>query len=234
MIPRPATAEPGGPPPWTPRRGITLFGVLDALARAGRTSSPGPPPGPAGVQAAQPAGVVATPSAVLVALFEEDGEARVVLTRRSTRLRTHRGQVSFPGGRIDPGEDAVAAAIREAREEIGLDPSLVRPVGYLARAFAFSSGAPITPVVAALPRRPALAPSPAEVDRVFDAALADLAAAFTEEWWTEPDLPRFPMYFFEVEGETVWGATARMVVDLLTTVLAERAPEAAGESAPGS
>jgi 8-oxo-dGTP pyrophosphatase MutT (NUDIX family) len=188
--------------------------VLDALHRAGRGMNAGPPPAPVGT----------APSAVLVALFEEDGEARVVLTRRSTSLRTHRGQVSFPGGRIDPGEDAIAAALREAHEEVGLDPSLVRPVGYLTRAFAFSTGAPITPVVAALPVRPVLAPSPAEVERAFDASLADLAATFTEEWWSEPGLPRFPMYFFSVEGETVWGATARMVVDLLTTVLVDGAP----------
>jgi len=183
VIPRPATAEPGGAPPWTPRRGITLEAVLDALRRAGRS-----------------------------------------LTRRSARLRTHRGQVSFPGGRLEPGEEAVGAALREAREEVGLDPAAVRPVGYLARAFAFSSGAPITPVVAALAARPTLSPNPAEVDRAFDASLADLAAAFSEEWWSEPGLSRFPMYFFSVEGETIWGATARMIVDLLTTVLTEKTP----------
>lgn len=226
MIPRPATAEPGGPPPWSPRRGITLSSVLDALARAGRSLAEGPPPSPVGVAAVPVAGVVAAPSAVLVALFEEGGEARVILTRRSPHLRTHRGQVSFPGGHIDPGEDALAAAVREAREEIGLDPGSVRPVGYLARAFAFVTGAPITPVVATLPERPALVPNPAEVDRAFDASLADLAASFSEEWWSSPELPRFAMYFFSVEGETVWGATARMLVDLLTTILVDGRPVA--------
>ena len=224
MIPRPATAEPGGAPPWTPRRGIALEAVLDAFGRAGRPLADGPPPAPAGTRSPAPAPVVAAPSAVLVALFEEDGETRVVLTRRSAQLRSHRGQVSFPGGRLEPGEDAVAAALREAHEEVALDPAAVHPVGYLARAFAFSSGAPITPVVGTLAARPVLSPNPAEVDRAFDASLADLAAAFSEEWWSEPGLPRFPMYFFSVEGETIWGATARMLVDLLTTVLAEKAP----------
>jgi 8-oxo-dGTP pyrophosphatase MutT (NUDIX family) len=224
VIPRPATAEPGGAPPWTPRRGITLEAVLDALRRAGRSLADGPPPALAGSRGTGPAPVVSAPSAVLVALFEEDAETRVILTRRSARLRTHRGQVSFPGGRLEPGEEAVGAALREAREEVGLDPAAVRPVGYLARAFAFSSGAPITPVVAALAARPALSPNPAEVDRAFDASLADLAAAFSEEWWSEPGLSRFPMYFFSVEGETIWGATARMIVDLLTTVLTEKTP----------
>jgi 8-oxo-dGTP pyrophosphatase MutT (NUDIX family) len=193
--------------------------VLEAWRRAGRSLEEGPPPLPVGVPVVELASVVAAPSAVLVALFEEDGETRVVLTRRSTQLRTHRGQVSFPGGRIDDGEDPVAAAVREAHEEIGLDPALVQPVGYLVRAFAFSTGAPITPVVATLPERPVLVANPAEVDRAFDASLADLAANFTEEWWSEPDLPKFAMYFFSVEGETVWGATARMLVDLLTTLL---------------
>ncbi len=221
MIPRPATAEPGGPPPWSPRRGITLSFVLDALARAGRSLAQGPPPSPAGVTGVGAADVAAAPSAVLVALFEEKGEARVLLTRRSTLLRTHRGQVSFPGGRIDPGEDALAAAVREAHEEIGLDPALVRPVGYLARAFAFVTGVPITPVVAALPARPALVPNPAEVDRAFDASLADLSASFEQEWWSSPGQPRSAMYFFSVEGEIVWGATGRMLFDLLTTVLVD-------------
>jgi 8-oxo-dGTP pyrophosphatase MutT (NUDIX family) len=156
---------------------------------------------------------------VLVALFEEDGEARVVLTRRSAQLRSHSGQVSFPGGRIDDGEDVVSAALREAHEEIGLLPDSVRPVGFLSQAFAFSSGAPITPVVGVLGSRPRLIPSPAEVERVFDASLADLSGACREERWSEPGRPAFSMYFFDVEGETIWGATARMLVDLLTTVL---------------
>lgn len=221
MIPRPATAEPGGPPPWEPRRGITIGTVLDGLRRAGRSLADGPPPAPAGVPVAEPSSALVAPAAVLVALFEERGEARVVLTRRSTTLRTHRGQVSFPGGRIDPGEDAIEAAVREAHEEVGLDPASVQPVGFLARAFAFSTGAPITPVVATLPGRQMLVPSPAEVDRAFDASLADLAASYTQEWWAEPGVPRFPMYFFHVEGETVWGATARMLVDLLASVLVD-------------
>ena len=225
MIPRPPTAAPGGPPPWTPRTGITIDDVLDALGRSGRLIADGPPVArwgaPAAASAAS-AALPAAPAAVLVALFEEGGEARVLLTRRSTQLRTHRGQVSFPGGRIDHGEDAVAAAVREAFEEIGLDPAVVRPAGFLAPAFAFSSGDPITAVVATLPARPRLVANPSEVDRVFDVALADLAVHCTVERWSEPGVPAFFMYFFAVEGETVWGATARMLVDLLTAVLGTR------------
>lgn len=156
---------------------------------------------------------------MLVPLFEEDGEARVVLTRRAATLRSHRDQVCFPGGRIDPEESAVSAAVREAFEEIALDPSLVTPVGLLHPAMPFSSRVPITPVVATLGSRPAVVANPAEVARVFDVGLADLARAYSEERWTEPGRGTFPMYLFEVATETVWGATARVLVDLLTLVL---------------
>ncbi|MGH8981977.1 MAG: NUDIX hydrolase, partial [Acidimicrobiales bacterium] len=180
---------------------------------------PAPAPVPVPAPVAEPGSAGASPSAVLVALFEEEGEARVLLTRRAVTLRTHQGQVSFPGGRIEPGEDAVAAALREALEEIDLDPALARPLAFLPPASAFVSGTPITPVVATLDRRPGVLANPVEVARVFDVSLADLAAAYTEERWSEPGLPPFSMYFFEVDGETVWGATARMLVDLLAVVL---------------
>ncbi len=128
------------------------------------------------------------PSAVLVALFEEAGEARTVLTRRSSGLRAHAGEVSFPGGRIDPGESPLEAARREAAEEVGLDPAAVRPAGWLRPLATFSSMSLIVPVVAVLDRRPSLSANEAEVARVFDVALADLVAdgAFSEERWTVP------------------------------------------------
>jgi 8-oxo-dGTP pyrophosphatase MutT (NUDIX family) len=152
---------------------------------------------------------------VLAVLFEEGGEARLIFTRRSTALRTHRGEVSFPGGRLDPGEDAVAAALREAHEEVGLDPARVTIAGW------------IHPL-ATVPSRPRLVASPDEVERIFDVALRDLAdpAVFHEELWAIPgrEVPgsvdnSFPVWFFEVEGELIWGATARMIHELLTIVL---------------
>jgi 8-oxo-dGTP pyrophosphatase MutT (NUDIX family) len=208
--------------PVAARTHITLVSVVDALGRAGRLLVDGEPPAglPAEVVVDAPvAGPPSAPAAVLVALFEEAGETRVVLTKRATTLRSHRGQISFPGGRIDPGEGAVAAALREALEEVALDPQTVQPLGVLRPAVSIESGTAITPVVGSLAARPHLVASPAEVERVFDVALADLAGSFREEQWTQPGSGTYAVHFFDVAGETVWGATARMLVDLLTTVL---------------
>ena len=122
---------------------------------------------------------------VLAALFEEDGEARLILTRRSSGLRTHKGEVSFPGGRLNEGEDPAAAARREAHEEVDLDPALVTMVGWLHPVMTLVSPSLIMPVIAVVPGRPHLVASPREVERVFDVALAELAdpAIFHEERW---------------------------------------------------
>lgn len=162
------------------------------------------------------------PAAVLCALFEEDGQAHVVLTRRSSRLRSHTHQVSFPGGRLDPGEQPLDAALREAREEVGIDPTAVTVLGRLSPLRTVTNPAPITPFVGALPGRPDLVPNPAEVERAFTVALVELTRpdVYREELWTFPDGSERPMHFFELIGDTVWGATARMLVELLDLTLA--------------
>lgn len=160
-------------------------------------------------------------SAVLVALFDEAGEARVVLTRRASTLRSHTGEVSFPGGRVDDGESPLAAALREATEEIGLDPAHVDIVGSLTALRTISSPSSITPFVGVLAARPVLTPNPEEVELIFDVALADLLAdgVFREERW---DIPNGPpdraIYFFELDHDLVWGATARILFELLVAV----------------
>src|ERR1700722_14521672 len=154
-FPRPARAYAGVPAPWTGlkparRRGMDLARVRAAveahhrgLEAAQRVTFDGfPDPG--------------SPSAVLVALFEVDGETRVVLTRRAAHLRTHTGEVSFPGGRLDAGETPEAGALREAAEEVGLDIAAVEVVGRLTPLVTFSSTASITPVVGLLPGPPRL------------------------------------------------------------------------------
>jgi 8-oxo-dGTP pyrophosphatase MutT (NUDIX family) len=162
------------------------------------------------------------PAAVLCALFDEDGQAQVVLTRRSSRLRSHTHQVSFPGGRLDRGEDPLAAALREAKEEVGLDPSSIEVIGRLAKLRTALNPAPITPFVAVLSARPDLRPNPAEVERAYTVPLIELTGpdVYRQEIWTFPDGEERPMEFYELIGDTVWGATARMLTELLDLVLA--------------
>jgi 8-oxo-dGTP pyrophosphatase MutT (NUDIX family) len=161
------------------------------------------------------------PAAVLVPLFEEAAEAHVILTRRSSALRSHTGEVSFPGGRLDGDELPLAAALREAGEEVGLDPFEVEIVGQLSPLSTFSSRSTITPFVGVLGYRPHLHPNPAEVERVFDISLAELVSdgVYRQELWELPDVGWREMNFFELTGDTVWGATARMLKELLELVL---------------
>lgn len=244
-ITRPPINRSGGPAPWAGlpvgrRRPISLERVRTALdddlrVREGQDREPWP------TLAGQTVG--GRPAAVLVPLFEEHGDCRVVLTVRSDRLRSHQGEVAFPGGRLEPGEDEVTAALREATEEVSLDPSTVTVIGRLTAMPTVSSNTLMTPVVGAMAHRPSLRASPAEVERVFDVALSDLVTgrAFHEEWWTVPDrldsvgLPvgEFPVWFFDVAGETVWGATARTLMELLCLVLGVDFPRSfrAGTSA---
>lgn len=154
---------------------------------------------------------------MLCALFEEDGQAHTVLTRRSSKLRSHTGEVSFPGGRLNPEEQPLDAALRESREEIGLDAGSVTIIGRLGTLSTVANPAPILPFVARLPGRPELRANPAEVDRAFSVPLVELMqpGVYHEEIWTFPDGVDRSIYFFELIGDTVWGATARMLRELL-------------------
>jgi 8-oxo-dGTP pyrophosphatase MutT (NUDIX family) len=159
-------------------------------------------------------------AAVLVALAEGPGGAEVLLTKRSKLLSTHQGEVSFPGGRLDPGESAVEAALREAYEEVGLDTRAPRVLGELDHHATVSSRSRIVPIVAVLDRRPDVAPTSPEVERVLHVPLLMLLrpGSYREERWGEPPLDR-AVHFFELDDETVWGATARILVQLLAVAL---------------
>jgi 8-oxo-dGTP pyrophosphatase MutT (NUDIX family) len=243
VIPRPPTWQPGAPAPWADlpvegRTGIGLDRVLHALDAVGQR---GPVPADIGtggvlgpailVNEANAPAVLEINAGVLAALFEEGGEARLILTRRSSGLRTHKGEVSFPGGRLDAGEGPTEAALREAHEEVGLDPARVTTVGWIHPVMTMVSASLIVPVVATLAARPRLVTSPVEVERAFDVALAELAdpEIFHEERWRIPgrSIPgsaddTFPVRFFEVSGEMIWGATGRMLYELMTIVLTGR------------
>jgi 8-oxo-dGTP pyrophosphatase MutT (NUDIX family) len=166
------------------------------------------------------------PSAVLAPLYEQDGEVFVVLTRRGRTMRSHRGEVSFPGGLSEPGEDVQAAALRETFEEIGLAPDRVEIVGELDHLTTVSSRSYIVPHVGVLPgERPSLTPNPAEVDLVLHVPLAELLLdeVYREERWMWAGVER-PIFFFELVGDTVWGATAAMLRQLLALTLGFDAP----------
>jgi 8-oxo-dGTP pyrophosphatase MutT (NUDIX family) len=155
----------------------------------------------------------------LVALFEEDAETWLVLTRRAAHMRRNAGDVAFPGGRQEPGETPTETALRESWEEIGLDPGSVTVIGELDHMINLA-GIAITPVVGVLPGRPAnLRADPAEVDAVLVVKLADLldAEAYRSERWSDEN-PR-DMHEFDLEGDTIWGATSRVLYRLLDLVL---------------
>lgn len=160
------------------------------------------------------------PSAVLVLLAEGANGAEVLLTRRSMSVNSHRGDVCFPGGRLDPGEASVAAALRETHEEVGVAPDTVTIVGGLHPIGTYVSRSWIVPIVGRIAEPLALHACTDEVDRVFWVPLQDLTqpGTFREEWWSLPDLlgsAERPIFFFDLDDETVWGATARILHQLL-------------------
>lgn len=132
-------------------------------------------------------------------------------------MRTHRGEISFPGGRLDPGETPIETALREAQEEVGLDPNQPRIVGELSHLHTIVSQSYIVPIVCVLDERPNLSPQTGEVDRVLWTPLAELSQPGTYRLEVWGQLPRqYELHFFELDDETVWGATAKMLIDLLT------------------
>jgi len=159
-------------------------------------------------------------SAVLILLADGPSGAEVLLTKRSMQLRHHRGEISFPGGRMDTGETPLQTALREADEEVGLRPTLVEPICELHHLNTVVSRSYIIPQVAICTGRPTLSPASVEVDRVWWQPLGELLEeqTYRAEVWGVPPTDRL-LHFFELPGETVWGATAHMLVDLLTTVL---------------
>jgi 8-oxo-dGTP pyrophosphatase MutT (NUDIX family) len=213
-IPRPFGTRAGGPPPWAAlspeARHPTVADVRSALARQG--------PPQRSIREAQ--GVTTRPAAVLAPLYDGPDGAVVVLTRRTWTLRSHQGEVSFPGGRSEPGETPEQAARREAWEEVAIDPAAVEVIGELDHLGTVTSGSFIVPLVGALPGRPDCVANPAEVDAILHVPLAELLdpAIYREERWRFPDGREREIYFFELVGDTLWGATAAMMRQLLGMV----------------
>ncbi len=156
-------------------------------------------------------------SAVLLALFEEAHETYLLFIRRAATLRSHSGEMAFPGGSYDPTDDSlVTTALREAQEEIGLPTERVEVLGLLHPVFTVVSNFLIVPVVAYLPSGPGqlqiAASEVAEVLLLPLYALADPAIAHTEVWNREGKLRT--VYFYNYGSLCIWGATARIVNNL--------------------
>lgn len=153
------------------------------------------------------------PAAVLIAVTDRP-EPGVILTVRRETMRTHAGQVAFPGGRVDPGEDAVAAAIREAWEELGLEPDAVQAVATL-DPYRTITNFCVTPVLAAVPPDLRLSPHDGEVADWFEAPLAHLMNPANQQLRSVL-FEGAKRHYYEIpwQERRIWGATAAMLVNL--------------------
>jgi 8-oxo-dGTP pyrophosphatase MutT (NUDIX family) len=162
---------------------------------------------------------------VLLPLYEEAGEVIVVLTKRPDTMPSHRGEIAFPGGKHDPAldPDLRATALREAQEEIGLDPASVEVVARLEGISTVASRFVITPFVGVVDGPPLLTPDPREVERVLDVSLTELMAdgVYREERWDTWKV-NLDVHFYELDDETVWGATGRILTGFLAHLAAGR------------
>jgi 8-oxo-dGTP pyrophosphatase MutT (NUDIX family) len=160
-----------------------------------------------------------TKAAVLIPLYVEGGDLHAVFTRRRHDLRSHAGEISFPGGRRDPEDESLqVTALREADEEIGLPPDAVRILGALPPTPTVATNFGVYPFVGLIERGRAWTPSASEVDEVLELRLTDLRAARTRRRLLHRGIP-FRSDVYDVSEEAViWGATARIVNDLLARV----------------
>lgn len=159
-------------------------------------------------------------AAVLVPLVDR-GEPCLVFTKRTEHVGTHKGQISFPGGTLEPGDPSLLdAALRECEEEVGLPRAAVEPLGALDDTETVATQFVITPWVGVIREPVAWRPDGEEIERVIEvpwAALVDRANVRVEHWKREGVVRE--MYFYDYRGETIWGATARIVkhyLDLVT------------------
>jgi 8-oxo-dGTP pyrophosphatase MutT (NUDIX family) len=157
-------------------------------------------------------------SAVLVTVAERDGQLWTVFTRRSADLRRHAGEISFPGGRLDPGDASLLnTALREAEEEVGLDPSDVTVLGALAPTPTIATGYAIYPFVAAIANDLTWQSSPAEVAELIELPLKAVCDGYGRRRLVRRSLPiRTDTYV--VGDHLIWGATARILGDLFDRI----------------
>ena len=159
-------------------------------------------------------------AAVLVPLIERGGP-HLLFAKRTDRVGTHRGQISFPGGTVDPTDPSpLDAALRESEEEVGLPRAAVEPLGALDDTETFATRFVITPWVGVIREPVVWRPDGEEIAEVIEVPFAALVdrASFRMEHWERDGVVR-PVYFYDWRGEVIWGATARIVkhyLDLVT------------------
>ncbi|MBJ7347133.1 MAG: CoA pyrophosphatase [Thermoleophilaceae bacterium] len=165
-------------------------------------------------------------AAVLVAIRELDGEAdlRLVFTRRPDHMRRHAGEVSFPGGKPEPGDDdLVHTALREAHEELGIDPSDVEVLGGLPPISTFVTNYAVYPVVGRIAADLPLKPHAGEVAAVLEYGLRDLVDVQQKKRYGRGPLT-FESDVFDLDGNIIWGATARILATLIDRIGPDLAP----------
>jgi 8-oxo-dGTP pyrophosphatase MutT (NUDIX family) len=181
-----------------------LLLVRDLTGRSFRPREPAP-------------GIIPRIGAVLIALYPDGADLRLLLTVRSNQVASHRGEVSLPGGATDPDDAGpVATALRECAEELGIAPDSVTVLGTLTPVYIPPSNFCITPVVGLLDARPHLTINHDEVDRVITATLRELfdpATVVMERWTLHGHEVLVP--FFVIDGYKVWGATALILSELV-------------------
>ena len=173
--------------------------------------------------AARPGGLL-RPAAVLIPVIARPDGATVLMTRRADSLASHTGQIAFPGGRLDPGETAVEAALREAREEVALASEGVEVLG-LGDAYESGSGFLITPVIGWLAEPPLVTPSPDEVAEVFETPWDFLMdPANHRRDFYDPDVgARRWFWAMPWEERYIWGVTAGILRALCDRLYGEEA-----------
>jgi 8-oxo-dGTP pyrophosphatase MutT (NUDIX family) len=160
------------------------------------------------------------PGSVLILLYEEEGSIKFPLIRRQEYVGAHSGQISLPGGKAEPGEDAIDTAVREAQEEIGIDPARLNIIGRLSQFNVVVSNILVTPVVASVLETPVFIPDPYEVHSIVHCDLHDLIRddAIQIEEILAGGSYRMRAPHFRVQNHVVWGATAMMLNELRLVV----------------